>query len=82
MSFAPNQGRVSRAAFTAGFGRGRSIGTLSVPPGWVTETTISPVIVELQRGWVCKPIRLVKATGAQLAGQGGFCQTSGTDGGG
>jgi PPE-repeat protein len=82
MSFAPNQGRVSRAAFTAGFGRGRSIGTLSVPPGWVTETTISPVIVELRRSWVCKPIRLVKATGAQLAGQGGFCQTSGTDGGG
>ncbi len=81
MSFSPNQGRVSGAAFTADFGRGSSIGTLSVPRGWVTEIAISPVIVELQRGWVGKPIRLVKATGAQPVGPAGFCQTSGTNSG-
>jgi len=58
----PNPRSASGAAFTAGFGRGTSIGTLSVPRGWVTETTISPVNVELQRGWVCELIRLVEAT--------------------
>jgi PPE-repeat protein len=50
------------AAITAGFGRGTSIGTLSVPPAWVMETTISPITVEPQRGWVSELVRLVEAT--------------------
>jgi hypothetical protein len=49
-------------AFTAGFGRATSIGTLSVPMGWVTETTVSPIAAERQRGWVCELIRLVEVT--------------------
>jgi PPE-repeat protein len=50
------------AAITAGFGRGTSIGTLSVPRTWVMETTTSPVTVEPQRGWVSELVRLVEAT--------------------
>lgn len=50
------------AAITAGFGRGTSIGTLSVPRAWVMETTINPVTVEPQRGWVSELVRLVEAT--------------------
>jgi PPE-repeat protein len=49
----------SGAAITGGFGRGTSIGTLSVPRGWVTHTTKSPVTVEPQRGQVGELIRLV-----------------------
>jgi PPE-repeat protein len=60
-SLLPNPGGTRGAAFTAGFGRGTSIGTLSVPPGWLMQTMQSPVTVKLQRGWVCRPIRLVEA---------------------
>ncbi len=56
----PNPGGTSGAAFTAGFGRGTSIGTLSVPRAW-GKATPSHVTAELQRGWVCEPIRLVQA---------------------
>jgi PPE-repeat protein len=44
-------GGASGPAFTAGFGRGMSIGTLSVPRAW-GKATPSPVTAELQRGWV------------------------------
>jgi PPE-repeat protein len=54
-------GGASGGGFTAGFGRGTSIGKLSVPGGWVTETTPSPVTAELQHGWVCEPVHLIKA---------------------
>lgn len=60
-SLLPNPGGVRGAAFTAGFGRATSIGTLSVPQAWATATP-SPVTVELQRGWVCEPIRLVEVS--------------------
>jgi PPE-repeat protein len=60
-SLLPNPARAKGAAFTAGFGRGTSIGTLSVPQGWATATTPSPVTPEpLRRGWVCEPIHLVE----------------------
>jgi len=59
-SLFPKPGGVSDAAVTAGFGRGTSIGMLSVPRAWTTATAPSPVTVEpLRRGWVCEPIRLV-----------------------
>ena len=67
-SLLPSLGRAGGAAFTAGFGRGTPIGTLSVPRSWLTETAITPELVELQYGpvelvygWVWEPIRLVKA---------------------
>lgn len=69
MFSSPNQGGLSGATFAGGFGRGRSIGTLSVPQRWVTETTISADAVELGHGWAWEPIHLVEATGSQLAGR-------------
>jgi hypothetical protein len=77
----PNQGRLAGAAFTGGFGRGTSIGALSVPPRWVAEVTTDPVTEEPQRTWFRQPIRLVQATGAPLARQADCCQTSGTKSG-
>lgn len=57
----PNVGRAGGAASTQGFGRGISIGTLSVPPAWAVATTPPPVAAEPSRdGWVCEPIHLVK----------------------
>jgi PPE-repeat protein len=50
------------AALTAGFGRGTSIGTLSVPRGWVTETAMIPATAGQQGGWVCELARLLEAT--------------------
>ena len=58
----PKPGGATGAAITAGFGRGTSIGTLSVPRGWVTETATIPAAVGQQRGWVCELVRLVEAT--------------------
>jgi hypothetical protein len=55
----PNQGGVSGATFAAGLGRGGSIGTLSVPQRWVSETTTGAVTVEPGHGWVREPIHLV-----------------------
>jgi PPE-repeat protein len=49
------------AALTAGFGRGTSIGTLSVPRGWVMETAMIPATAGQQGGWVCELARLVEA---------------------
>jgi len=60
----PNVGRAGGMAFTQGFGRGISVGTLSVPPAWATATSAPPVTVEPSRsGWVGEPIRLVKGEG-------------------
>jgi hypothetical protein len=59
----PNVGRAGGTAL--GFGRGMSIGTLSVPPAWATATATAspPVTVEPSpSGWVCEPIRLVKGS--------------------
>lgn len=53
-------GGASGAPFTAGFDRGTSVGALSVPRGWVSEATPNQVTAELQRGWVCEPIRPVQ----------------------
>jgi PPE-repeat protein len=69
MFSAPSRGRAGGAAFAAGFGLGRSIGTLSVPQRWVTEATTDPDTVELWSGWVREPIHLVHATGARGPGQ-------------
>jgi PPE-repeat protein len=55
----PRQDRDGGTALAAGFGRGRSIGTLSVPQRWVTEATIDPDSVELRHGRVREPIHLV-----------------------
>jgi PPE-repeat protein len=57
----PNVGRASGALLTRGFGRGISIGTLSVPLAWSAATAPPPVTVEPSRsGWICEPIHLVK----------------------
>jgi PPE-repeat protein len=57
----PNVGRAGSAALTRGFGRGISIGTLSVPRAWAAATAAPPVTAEpLRSGWVCEPIHLVK----------------------
>jgi PPE-repeat protein len=50
------------SALTAGFGRATSIGTLSVPLTWVTETTPSASTAAFQGGGVCEPIHLVRAS--------------------
>jgi PPE-repeat protein len=61
LALIPNVGRAGGAAL--GFGRGRSIGALSVPPAWATATAPAPVTAEPSRtGWVCEPIRLVKGS--------------------
>jgi PPE-repeat protein len=77
----PKQGHLGGAAFAAGFGRGISIGALSVPPRWVAEVTTNSVTEEAQRIWFRQPIHLVQATGAQLARQADCARTPETDGG-
>lgn len=62
----PNVGRAGGAAFTRGFGRGISIGTLSVPAAWATTTASRPVEPS-HSGWVCEPIHLVKGTAPRQA---------------
>lgn len=59
LSLLPNRGRAGGAAATTGFGRATSIGTLSVPRGWVA-TTPQPETVAPQRGWGYQPMRLVE----------------------
>ena len=55
--------RAGGTASTGGFGRGVAIGTLSVPRAWGTATAPHPDIMEpVRTGWVCEPIRLVKAS--------------------
>jgi PPE-repeat protein len=57
----PNVGRADGTVL--GFGRGMSIGTLSVPRAWATATAPPNVTVEPSRsGWVCEPIHLVKGS--------------------
>ncbi|MDT5116133.1 MAG: hypothetical protein QOE30_1872 [Mycobacterium sp.] len=53
----PNRSRAGGA--TTGFGRATSVGTLSVPQGWVAKTP-RPATVAPQRGWVYAPVRLVE----------------------
>lgn len=60
-SLLPTPRAVSAAAITAGFGRGTSVGTLSVPRAWARATPPSLIAVQpLRRGWVCEPIRLAE----------------------
>jgi PPE-repeat protein len=59
MSSSSKTAAADGAASAAGFGLGRSIGTLSVPQRWVTEATNDPDSVELWRGCVREPIHLV-----------------------
>lgn len=59
----PKPGGARGATVTAGLGDATSIGTLSVPNKWATETTVSRVTAELERGWVCEPIRFVEISG-------------------
>jgi PPE-repeat protein len=60
MMFAsPKQGRADSAAFAAGFGLAKSIGTLSVPHRWATEVPIDPDTAELWQGWAREPMHLV-----------------------
>jgi PPE-repeat protein len=77
----PNQGRPGGAAFIGGFGRGKSIGALSVPQRWVAEVTIDSVTEEPQRTWYRQSIRLVQATGTQHARQADCAQSPETDSG-
>jgi len=58
----PKPGGARGAAVSAGLGRATSIGTLSVPKRWATETAISRVTLELEHGSVCEPIPLVEAS--------------------
>ncbi|HEV7579095.1 MAG TPA: PPE family protein [Mycobacterium sp.] len=57
LSRLPNRSRAGGA--TTGFGRATSVGTLSVPQGWVAKTP-RPATVAPQRGWVYAPVRLVE----------------------
>lgn len=77
---APVEGRVNAAACAAALGRGKLIGSLSVPTNWVAETA-EPVSVPLQRGWVCEPIHLVDAADPPIARSAGTWHTSTTDNG-
>ncbi len=51
------------ATVTVGLGDAASIGALSVPQKWATETTVSTIMAELGFGLVCQPIRLVEIGG-------------------
>jgi PPE-repeat protein len=62
----PSVGRAGGAALARGFGRGISVGTLSVPPAWETATAPRPVEPS-PSGWVGEPIRLVKGTAPREA---------------
>jgi PPE family protein len=50
--------RADDAPLAAGFGSGVSVGSLTVPQRWVTETTPSEVM-EIPSGWTWEPMRLV-----------------------
>jgi PPE-repeat protein len=55
-----NSGGARRAAATAAFGRGSSVGKLSVPDAWTTATTPSLLgTEEFSQDWVPEPVRLV-----------------------
>lgn len=56
-SLLPRARRRRTAAPTAGFGRGTSIGSLSVPRTWPRPAPAEPAA-----GWACEPIRLVAAS--------------------
>jgi PPE-repeat protein len=51
---------LTKPSVTAGFGRGASIGTLSVPRAWAKAAP--DLTADLQNGWVCEPIHLVHAS--------------------
>jgi hypothetical protein len=59
LSRLPNRSRAVGAAATTGFGCATSVGTLSVPQGWVAKTP-SPATAAPQRGWGYAPVRLVE----------------------
>ena len=57
LSRLPNRSRVGGAA--TGFGCATSVGTLSVPQGWVAKTP-RPATAAAQHGWGYAPVRLVE----------------------
>lgn len=59
MFSSPKPGHPSSAAFTAGFGIAKSIGTLSVPQSWATEPAIDPDTGWLPQIWAREPMHLV-----------------------
>jgi hypothetical protein len=61
LSRLPNRSRAGGAA--TGFGRATSLGTLSVPQGWIAKMP-RPATVAPQRGWVYAPVRLVEVSEA------------------
>ena len=58
-SLFPKAVAVNTAAADAGFGRGTSIGVLSVPHTWTTATPHHAAVEPFRTGWVGEPIRLV-----------------------
>jgi len=58
-SLFPKPGGLTRPMPTAGFGRGMSIGLLSVPRTWTRATAPDPVAAEPKRGWVYEPVGLM-----------------------
>jgi hypothetical protein len=60
LSLLTKPGAARGAAVTAGVGRAASIATLSVPQAWTNAAPSRGV--ELQSGWVCEPIHLVRAS--------------------
>lgn len=75
---APREGRGSAPAFAATLGRGKLIGSLSVPQSWIAETA-DPVSVPLQRGWVCEPIHLVDVADPPIAHSAATWHTPATE---
>ena len=59
----PKSAGVLGPTFTVGLGDATSIGALSVPNQWATETTVSTVIADLELGSVYEPIRLAEVSG-------------------
>ncbi|GLE51762.1 PPE family protein [Mycobacterium montefiorense] len=59
LSLLPNRGRAAATPVTTGFGRATSVGTLSVPRGWLANTPHSETTAP-RHGWDYQPMRLVE----------------------
>lgn len=75
---APAEGSANPRAVAAALGRGKLIGSLSVPQSWIAEIA-DPVSVPLPRGWVCEPIHLVNPAEPPIAHSAGTWQTPATE---
>jgi PPE-repeat protein len=81
LMYSADSSRASGRAIVAGFGRGRTVGTLSVPPDWAPEATIDADIMERPDGWAWQPMHLVHAAGAQSARRPDYSHKSGMNSG-